>query len=70
MAGREEPHLNEYKRVLNDWNYDVCCTLTSLLFSDLENLMCLVVVVQSIQLRQLSVVAHQSKPRPACKVVL
>jgi hypothetical protein len=37
MEGIEKPHAGNYKEIMNDWNYDGSCTLTSLLVWDLEN---------------------------------
>jgi hypothetical protein len=30
-------HMDKYKEIINDWNYDASCALKSLLVSDLEN---------------------------------
>jgi hypothetical protein len=38
MEGIEKPHVDKYKEITNDWNYDASCTLTSLPVWDLENL--------------------------------
>jgi hypothetical protein len=48
MEGREKPHMDKYKEITNDRNYDASCTLTSLLVSDLENFKCLISVAQSV----------------------
>jgi hypothetical protein len=37
MKGREKPHMDKYKEITNDWNYDTSCTLTSLTVWDLGN---------------------------------
>jgi hypothetical protein len=29
MEGIEKPHMEEYKEIMNEWNYDASCTLTS-----------------------------------------
>jgi hypothetical protein len=50
MEGRERPHVVKYKAVMNDWNYDASCTLTSLPVWDLENFNHLVFVVQSVHI--------------------
>jgi hypothetical protein len=42
MEGVEKPHMDRHKEVMNDWNYGISCTLTSLLVSDLENSRCLI----------------------------
>jgi hypothetical protein len=49
MEGREKPHTDKYKVIMNDWNYDASCTLTSLPVWDFENFKRLVFVVQSVQ---------------------
>jgi hypothetical protein len=49
MEDIEKPHTDKYKEIMNDWNYDASCTLTSLPVWDLENFKCLVFVVQSVQ---------------------
>jgi hypothetical protein len=49
MEGREKPHTDKYKEIMNDWNYDVSCTLTSLLVWDLDNFKHLIFVAQSVQ---------------------
>jgi hypothetical protein len=36
MEGREKPHVDKYKGIMNDWNYDTSCMLPSLLVLDLE----------------------------------
>jgi hypothetical protein len=30
MEGREKPHTDKYKKIMNDYNYDASCTLRSL----------------------------------------
>jgi hypothetical protein len=50
MEGREKPHMVKYKAIMNDWNYDASCTLTSLPVWVLENFKCLVFVVQSVHI--------------------
>jgi hypothetical protein len=30
MEGREKPHMDKYKEITNDWNYDTSCMLTLL----------------------------------------
>jgi hypothetical protein len=37
MEGIEKPHMDKYKDIMNDWNYDASCTLASLLVWNLEN---------------------------------
>jgi hypothetical protein len=49
MEGREKPLKVRYKAIMNDWNYDASCTLTSLPVWDLENFEPLFYVVQSVQ---------------------
>jgi hypothetical protein len=44
MEGSEKPHMNKYKEIMNDWNCDAICMLTSLPFSDKENCKCLIFV--------------------------
>jgi hypothetical protein len=34
MEDREKPHMDKYKEITNDWNYDASCTPTSLPVSD------------------------------------
>jgi hypothetical protein len=48
MEGRETPHTNKCKEIMNDWNYDASCRLMSLSVWDIENFMHLVSVAQSI----------------------
>jgi hypothetical protein len=48
MGGTEKSHMDRYKEITNDWNYDASCTLTSLPVWDLENFKCLVFVVKSV----------------------
>jgi hypothetical protein len=31
MEGVEKPYVDKYKEIMNDWNYDAGCMLTSLL---------------------------------------
>jgi hypothetical protein len=50
MEGREKPHMVKYKAITNYWNYDACCTLTSLPVWDFENFKRLVFVVQSVHI--------------------
>jgi hypothetical protein len=40
MEGREKPHTDKYKEIMNDWNYDASCALTLLPVWDLENFKC------------------------------
>jgi hypothetical protein len=47
MEGIKKPHINKCKEIMNDWNYDNICTLTSLLSWDLENLEHLAFTVHS-----------------------
>jgi hypothetical protein len=37
MEGRENPHVDKYKEITNNWNYDAGCTLTALPVSTSEN---------------------------------
>jgi hypothetical protein len=30
MEGTEKAHMDKYKEIRNEWNYDASCTLTSL----------------------------------------
>jgi hypothetical protein len=48
MEGINKPHTGKYKEIMNDWNYDVSCTLTSLPVWELENFKRLIFVVQSV----------------------
>jgi hypothetical protein len=48
IKGREKPHKDKCKEIKNDWNYDACCTLKSLLVSGLENLKGLTFVAESV----------------------
>jgi hypothetical protein len=36
MEGIEKPHMDKYKEIMIDWNYDAICMLTSLAVSDLH----------------------------------
>jgi hypothetical protein len=49
MEGTEKQHMDKYKEIMNDWNYDANCKLTSLLVWDIENFKCLIFVAQSVQ---------------------
>jgi hypothetical protein len=49
MEGREKLHMDKYREITNDWNYDTSCRLTSLLILDLENFKHLIFVAQSVQ---------------------
>jgi hypothetical protein len=51
MEGIEKPHMDKYKEITNDWNYDASYMLTSLPFWDFENFKRLIFVVQSVPLR-------------------
>jgi hypothetical protein len=48
MKGIEKPHVDKYKEITNNWNYDVSCTLTSLPVWDLEHFKLLIFVVQTV----------------------
>jgi hypothetical protein len=48
MECTEKPHMDKYEEILNDWNYDASCILTSLLVLDLENFQHLTFVAQSV----------------------
>lgn len=37
MEERKRPHMNKYKKITNDWNYDASCGITLLPVSDLES---------------------------------
>jgi hypothetical protein len=50
MEGREKPHTDKYKEVMNDWNYDASCTLTSLPVWGLENFKRLIFVAECTML--------------------
>jgi hypothetical protein len=50
MEGTEKPHMDKYKEIMNDWNYDASCRLPSFLVSDLENFKHLNFVAQSVQI--------------------
>jgi hypothetical protein len=43
MEGGEKPYVDEYKEIMNDWNYDASCRLTSLTVLDF------IFVAQSVQ---------------------
>jgi hypothetical protein len=49
MEGREKPHTDKYKEIMNNWNYDASCMLTSLPVWDLKNLKHLIFVAPSVQ---------------------
>jgi hypothetical protein len=53
MEGIEKPHTDKYKKIMIDWDYDISCTLTSLLVWDFKNFKYLVFVVQSVPLEYL-----------------
>jgi hypothetical protein len=38
MEGREKPHVDKYKEIMNYWNYDADCMLTLLPVSDLDSI--------------------------------
>jgi hypothetical protein len=46
MEGSEKPHVDKYKEMTNDWNYNASCTQTSLLVLDIENFQHLIFVEQ------------------------
>jgi hypothetical protein len=48
MEGREKPHMVKYKEIMNYWNYDASCMLTSLPVLDLENFKHLIFVAQCV----------------------
>jgi hypothetical protein len=48
--GREKPHTDKYRKITDDWNYDVSCTLTSLPVWDLENFKHLIFGVQNVRI--------------------
>jgi hypothetical protein len=48
MEGIEKPHVDKYKEITKDWNYDTSCTVTSLPVWDLENFKRLIFVVQTV----------------------
>lgn len=50
MEGTENPHMDEYKEVMNDWNYDASYVLMliSLPVLDFEKFKCLIFVAESI----------------------
>jgi hypothetical protein len=48
MEGIEKQHTDKYKEIMNNWNYDAGCTLTSLPVWDLQNFKRLIFVVQSV----------------------
>jgi hypothetical protein len=48
MKGTEKLHEDKCKEIMNDWNDDVCCTLTSLPVSGLINFTCLIFVSQTV----------------------
>jgi hypothetical protein len=33
---KQNPYMDKYTEIMNDWNSDTCCTVTSLLVWDLE----------------------------------
>jgi len=37
----EKTHIGEYREIMNSWNYNSQCTLTSSLVWDSENFSCL-----------------------------
>jgi hypothetical protein len=56
--GIEKSHTDKYKRIMNDWNYDASCTITSLPVSDLENFKRLIFVAQSAHSGQLCLILY------------
>jgi hypothetical protein len=54
MEDTEKPRTVKYKEIMNDWNYDASCTLTSLPVWDVENFKRLIFVVQSVQVASLA----------------
>jgi hypothetical protein len=48
MVGREEPHMDEYKEVMKDLNYDMSCVHASLPVSISGNFNCLTSVIQCV----------------------
>jgi hypothetical protein len=49
VEGIEKPHMDQYREITNDWNYEASCMLMALLVWDLGNSKCLVFVAESIQ---------------------
>jgi hypothetical protein len=49
MEGREKPHMDKYKEIMNVWNYDIRCTLNSLPVLDFENFKWLIVVALNVR---------------------
>jgi hypothetical protein len=50
MKCRELPHVDKYKEIAYDWNYDASYMLTSLVVLDLENYKCLIFVAQRVHI--------------------
>jgi hypothetical protein len=48
MEGKEKPHMDKYKEITNDWNYDANCTFTLLPASDLEHFKRLIFVAECV----------------------
>jgi hypothetical protein len=48
MKDRGKPHTNKYSEIMNDWNYEARCMLTSLLVWGFVNCKLLILVAQSV----------------------
>jgi hypothetical protein len=59
MEGREKPHTDKYKEIMNDWNYNARFTLTSLPVWDFANFKRLIFVAQSVPIY--GTCAHKKK---------
>jgi hypothetical protein len=51
MEGREKQHMDKYKEIVNDWNYDASCILMSLPVWDVENFKHLIFIAQCVHPR-------------------
>jgi hypothetical protein len=58
MEGRENPHMDKYEEITNDWNYDAHCILASLLISELEDFKHLFFVARSVPKSNLFSLIH------------
>jgi hypothetical protein len=60
MQARQKAHTDKYREIMNDWNSDISCRVTSQLVWNLENFRHLVFVAHSIYTQLLFTVLNNS----------
>jgi hypothetical protein len=48
MKDTEKPHMDKYKEIINDGNFDDSCTRMSLVVSNVENVKHLILIAHSV----------------------